>query len=1227
METEQCSSKKVPAKEKAKHQCSICLKSVSSRFSLKEHLWSHKGLKPYTCLDCDKCFNHCSNLVHHCHKYDHDKGPFLDPNNNQNLAQLGRMGKKVVAKVRSKKRARKPKFLQTSLAKNVEKHGSSNCIVTQETKAKSPLRKHTPLRKQSKKQQPQNAHCNINLAQLTGFLFRCGLCHKDFRNVADAIRHKGSHLNNFKCRYCDKVLKSKAGLVGHERIHNKKRVHRKGSISSLVADKTKLYQTESKGTRVQSNKSHFKCDICGYEFTSFRSLNGHRAWHFRKSFQCINCKQSFLTSQLLNRHYQSCKIKPLEKVKDEMKALEKPFVKSYLRNLPERKANRANQQAKNILQEKTLSNKPQLNTKLECKVCGKVFAYALRLFKHERWHAIRKESPKNSEATKPSVTGKSDCKIRISRRGLYKNEKSDDEFPCEVCEKKFTSKAVLEKHHRIHTSESAKQREEFPCDICEKTFRSKAFLEKHYRIHTGESAYQCEYCHKGFLHKTSYKKHMSTKWGDDVHVKKTDRSHPSMSSSPALSVHSVESTVSKNSSHSKRIVGSEQADSETMDSVNQSEVNEKNPVPIGIIQNVNVLFQNKLIPIGVRLEADMVQEKKIIWPREEGLTDTTGIELVTASSHHPNTPTSSQMSQSVMNLDRLGTRDRNVETVLAENVGLSPHLPSETFSRSHRSELEYLAVVQSPVKDLSTKCCESLLAQNRVGLENHSSKNEGTSDARHPSLSAGTSTSIEETQSRLNRKIDCSLPENVPSSQETMLLPNQDVLPIQKTSQLPYGCSTSSKPTIQFIPSHLFAEAFARSQGSVVRGNSTSQHLSFGIGSKKNELVSNSELLPCFASGTTVNVGSTASSSSAVDPSRPQQVPHLLPEVAVIQPQTSDSQEAQVEPRSTAAGVTIQTKIQNKQHGRQNISMGTELCAIDTNEKMEEPIDARGTVAFKEYTMIPSKYKHIASQCQEEQRPGVQMHPLEHMEEIVGLSISTTEIIGLQTLETEVVGVQRPSSDLGEIQRPSSEIVIQKPASESVGIQRPSCIENVQHPSLGSVMLQRTTTGCMEVQRPENIIKNEPVDIGMCDISDTVSTSFPANPLKKIKNEPGLFPHIMVSDGPGFEKDDPIAIDSDSDIDTMDTGKEVERPLSISDLIKDVSSELVKSKLAAQGQGVLSVGLVYSKKKSEGHKTVPVGIVHHQPKQLTEVINPSVAIKQEVKTSNIMCKDDIIILD
>lgn len=135
----------------------------------------------------------------------------------------------------------------------------------------------------------------------------------------------------------------------------------------------------------------------------------------------------------------------------------------------------------------------------------------------------RFDDKNNLRSHKKSVHGPSDgkkktcnlCGTVVFNTSALKNhhkrvhEKSERTFQCDLCLKKFFSKAELTQHSFIHCDEK-----KFKCDLCDKKFASRAYLERHSKTHQGLKPFQCEICHKQLADKTGFVAHVRAHKGE-----------------------------------------------------------------------------------------------------------------------------------------------------------------------------------------------------------------------------------------------------------------------------------------------------------------------------------------------------------------------------------------------------------------------------------------------------------------------------------------------------------------------------------------------------------------------------------------------------------------------------------------------------------------------------------------------------------------------------------------
>ncbi|KAK3536934.1 hypothetical protein QTP86_027055 [Hemibagrus guttatus] len=86
---------------------------------------------------------------------------------------------------------------------------------------------------------------------------------------------------------------------------------------------------------------------------------------------------------------------------------------------------------------------------------------------------------------------------------------------CELCGKCYSTPHVLKIHLRTHTGERP-----YHCKFCEKTFSQIGHLKGHERIHTGEKIYSCSVCGKCFTWLSQAKEHIRSHPGQMARVQR-----------------------------------------------------------------------------------------------------------------------------------------------------------------------------------------------------------------------------------------------------------------------------------------------------------------------------------------------------------------------------------------------------------------------------------------------------------------------------------------------------------------------------------------------------------------------------------------------------------------------------------------------------------------------------------------------------------------------------------
>ncbi|KAJ8917510.1 hypothetical protein NQ315_005559, partial [Exocentrus adspersus] len=168
----------------------------------------------------------------------------------------------------------------------------------------------------------------------------------------------------------------------------------------------------------------------------------------------------------------------------------------------------------------------------ECNICEKRFSRDDLLVRHKIAHAMKMNGekfkfedyqPEESDQDVPTVIKSeefvfscSECvdvvfvhKVDLDRHIAQQHDKKGELISCEVCMKKFSKTAHLNRHLKIHSMSKA-----YTCRMCNKGFARQEQLTHHMNVHTGIKPHTCDICYKGFNQISNLKDHMRTHNGE-----------------------------------------------------------------------------------------------------------------------------------------------------------------------------------------------------------------------------------------------------------------------------------------------------------------------------------------------------------------------------------------------------------------------------------------------------------------------------------------------------------------------------------------------------------------------------------------------------------------------------------------------------------------------------------------------------------------------------------------
>lgn len=308
--------------------------------------------------------------------------------------------------------------------------------------------------------------------------FSCKLCNRSFWTRPLLCQHYGEeHPDDvYTCFYCKKTYSSKKSLWRHcKKWHQNEKKEKRSSENHPGSVFSATRESEEGNNSADSDSDcapYFPCHVCGKTFPTSESLEDHQLCHLgEKPHECAECGKCFFQASQLQQHQRMHK------------------------------------------------------SEFQCQLCSRGFVSLFALRKHKHSHG--KSRPYRCSKCYLSFTGPLQLAEHMSSH-------QDENFPCDICNRVFSSKTSRAEHRKSHSKSRAthtalnfqKEHKElssvhkmcsgipgelkYRCGVCSERFSDPEKLSEHGCLAAQERPYSCLDCNQHFLDPSHLKKHRNT---------------------------------------------------------------------------------------------------------------------------------------------------------------------------------------------------------------------------------------------------------------------------------------------------------------------------------------------------------------------------------------------------------------------------------------------------------------------------------------------------------------------------------------------------------------------------------------------------------------------------------------------------------------------------------------------------------------------------------------------